>query len=187
MVRRVTIACAIAVLVCVSAVASAAAKVRAASAGCRGADTVATDESGRQRAAAAILCTVNRVRAIHGAGALRASRPLTKAATAHSAEMVSGAYFSHASPDGSGVRRRAMRAGYIRRSRKTLLDETIAWGSGTYAAPSQLVESFLDSVPHRKALLDGRYRDLGIGLVLGAPERNAFGPAATLTLDFGRR
>ncbi|MEY2513542.1 MAG: hypothetical protein QOJ89_900 [bacterium] len=187
MVRRATIACAIAVVVCVSVVASAAAKVRAASVGCTGADTIATDESGRQRAAAAILCTVNRVRAIHGASALRASRPLTSAATAHSAEMVARSYFSHASPDGSGVRHRAIRSGYVRSSHKTLLDETIAWGSGKFASPNQLVESFLESAPHRRALLGRAYRDLGIGLVLGAPDRNAGGPAATLTLDFGRR
>jgi uncharacterized protein YkwD len=148
---------------------------------------VATDESGRQRAAAAILCTVNRVRAIHGARALRASRQLTGSASAHSAEMIAGGYFSHSSPDGSGVRRRAMRSGYVRRGHRTLLDETIAWGSGRFASPNQLVESFLQSAPHRRALLDRRYRDLGIGLVLGAPDRNAWGPAATLTLDFGRR
>ena len=33
----------------------------------------------------------------------------------------------------------------------------------------------------------GRYRDLGIGMTRGAPMAGGYGPAATLTLNFGRR
>ena len=187
MFRTVMTACAITVVVCLSTVANAAAKVTVASGGCSAFDAVARDEAGRQRAIDAVLCSVNRLRASNGARPLRASRPLTVAATAHSSQMIAQAFFSHVSTDGAGVRRRAMRAGYIRRSRSALVDETIAWGSGRFATPAQLVESFLQSALHRAALLDGRYRDAGIGLLLGAPAAGVSGPAATLTLDLGRR
>ncbi|MGH2897697.1 MAG: CAP domain-containing protein, partial [Solirubrobacteraceae bacterium] len=64
--------------------------------------------------------------------------------------------------------------------------ETIAWGTDALATPAELVRSFIDSSGHRAILLDGRYRDIGIGLALGAPT-DMPGDGATLTLDFGRR
>lgn len=192
MFRTMIVACAITGVVCTSTVASATAKTKAApgkaaSGGCHGAGSVARNETGRRRAMKSVLCMVNRVRFSHGAGWLRASRPLASAATSHSAEMVARAFFSHVGADGAGVRRRVMRTGYIRRSRKTLVDETIAWGSGGFATPAQLVESFMQSPVHRSALLDRRYRDIGVGLLLGAPASGIPGPAATLTLNLGRR
>jgi uncharacterized protein YkwD len=181
------IACAITAVVCLSTAANAVAKAKVSSSGCHGADAVPRDEGGRERAIRAVLCTVNLIRASHGARPLRASHPLRVAATSHSSEMIQHAYFSHVSPDGADVRSRVTRSGYIRRSRKTLVDETIAWGSGRFATPAELVASFMGSATHRAALLNRRYRDVGIGLLLGAPMSGVRGPATTLTLDFGRR
>jgi uncharacterized protein YkwD len=164
-------------------VANAAAKARSASGGCAAADAVVRGEAARSRAASTVLCLVNRLRASHGARALRPSAPLAGAASSHSAEMIAADYFSHAGLDGSDIRTRVVRAGY----RAQLVDETIAWGSGPLATPAQFVESFMRSPLHRRALLDRRYRDVGVGLLLGAPAPGVRGPAATLTLNFGRR
>ncbi len=173
----------------VPGVAHAAAKGKGngASRGCAGAGAVVGDQAARRKATSTVLCLVNRARASHGARALRPSAGLANAATSHSAEMIGGRFFSHVSPDGTGVRSRIMRAGYIRHSRTALVDETIAWGSGTLATPANLVESFMRSTLHRRTLLDGRYRDFGAGLLLGAPMPGIGGAAATLTLNFGRR
>lgn len=187
MFRTGMIASAITAVVCLSMVANAVGKAKVSSGGCHGADAVPREEAGRQRAMKAVLCSVNVLRAAHGAGSLRASRPLGDAASSHSSEMIQHSFFSHLSPDGADVRNRVTRTGYIRRSRKTLVDETIAWGSGRFATPAELVASFMASSIHRAALLNPRYRDVGIGLLLGAPAPGIPGPATTLTLDFGRR
>jgi uncharacterized protein YkwD len=184
MLRRWVIAVAIMAGVCgVADVASAAARARAAAGGCPASDAVVRSEAARLKATSAVLCLVNRVRAGHGARALRASAPLASAATSHSAEMIAADLFSHVGPDGSDIRTRIVRAGY----RPSLVDETIAWGSGTFATPAQFVDSFMRSPLHRHALLERRYRDVGVGLLLGAPAPGVSGPAATLTLNFGRR
>jgi uncharacterized protein YkwD len=43
----------------------------------------------------------------------------------------------------------------------------------------------MSSAAHRSMLLDGSFREIGVGLALGAPVANMGG--ATLTLTFGRR
>jgi uncharacterized protein YkwD len=163
------------------------AKVKAATSSCPGDGSVPVDEATRQQAGRAVLCLVNRERTVHGAQAVRASHPLATAAAAHSADMVAARFFSHAGADGESLRQRVQRTGYIRASRYTLLGETLAWGMGSFATPGQLLESFMASRVHRQTLLDRRYRDIGVGMTLGAPMANVGGPAATLTLDFGRR
>jgi uncharacterized protein YkwD len=40
---------------------------------------------------------------------------------------------------------------------------------------------------HRRNILDRRFRNIGIGVVNGAPEKGGHGPAATYTTDFGFR
>ena len=64
------------------------------------------------------------------------------------------------------------------------MGETIAWGSGGRATPASIVRSWLNSPGHRAILLDGRYKDLGVGIALGAP---GHGDGATFTGDFGAR
>lgn len=153
---------------------------------CPGANSAAVDEASRRRAARVVLCLVNRKRRAHRVRPLRRSAPLQRAAAQHSAAMVGGKYFSHVGSSGS-VLQRAMRTGYVRRSRYALLGETLSWGAGPEATPAQLVASFMGSRSHRRTLLSRRYRDVGIGLALGAPATDVAGSAATLTLNFGRR
>jgi uncharacterized protein YkwD len=98
--------------------------------------------------------------------------------------MVSAKFFSHASRNGDSAKRRVTRMGY---GRNALVGETIAWGSGPFATPAQLVGAFLASAEHRQIMLDRRYRDLGVGIALGAPRPGVPGYATTLTLDFGHR
>jgi uncharacterized protein YkwD len=188
---RIATACAIAVLGLYFCAAAGAAVPgssvpRAVTASpCAGAGSIIADEATRLQALSTMLCLVNRRRAAAGVAALRPSSPLDGAATAHSTAMVARRFFGHAGI--AGLRRRAVRSGYIRRDQKATLGETIAWGAGTMATPAQLMAAFTESPAHRRTLLYARFRDAGVGITLGAPLVGFGGPSATVTVDFGRR
>ena len=137
-----------------------------------------------ERAIDATVCLINQARAEHGLGALRPTGSLERAATAHSRDMVRRDFFAHDSPTGSTPKARIDRAGYFDGASSWALGETIAWGSGGRATPSSIVRSWLTSPGHRAILLDGHYRDVGVGVALGAP---GHGDGATFTGDFGAR
>lgn len=153
--------------------------------GCARAASMA-DSTTLEQASDAVLCLVNGERARRGLAPLRASRLLDRTAQAHSRDMVARRYFSHVTPAGMNVRQRISRSGYLDKRGACRVAETIAWGTESQATPAALVRSFLNSPGHRRILLDTRYRDIGVGLVLGAPISD-MGNGATLTLDFGRR
>ena len=181
MFRRSATAAAIAVMMCLAAGAGAGA---ADDHGCANAGA-APDAATVARAADAVLCLINGERTARGLSLLRPSRALTRAAQAHSLDMVARRFFAHRAPGGAGVRARVRRAGYARRSRSWSVGETIAGGSGPLATPAELVASLLSSSGHRGVLLDATFRDVGVGLALGAPVGD--GDGATLTVDVGRR
>lgn len=184
MLRSTAVASAVAALAGgVPGVAAATKKSRSTGA-CAGAGSVAVDEATREQAIKTVLCLVNRERVARGVAALRASNRLRSAAVGHSHAMVSAKFFSHASRNGDSATRRVTRMGY---GRNALVGETIAWGSGPFATPAQLVGAFLASAEHRQIMLDRRYRDVGVGIALGAPRPGVPGAATTVTLDFGHR
>jgi len=184
--RKMAIVCAIATMACGAPGAAQGDERARVDRACEGAHLIAVDEAARRRAIKVIRCLVNRERALHNVRKLRGSKRLRRAAARHSAAMVSRGYFGHRTPQGDDVRQRARRTGYVRPQRSALLGETLAWGSGPLASPAELVASFMSSTPHRRTMLSSRYRDLGIGLALGAPTP-VVDAAATLTLNFGRR
>jgi len=130
------------------------------------------------------VCVINQARADHGLGALRTTDSLARAAAAHSRDMVLHDFFAHDSPTGSTPKERIDRAGYFDGAASWAMGETIAWGTGSRATPAAIVRSWLRSPGHRAILLDGRYRDLGVGIALGAPGQ---ADGATFTGDFGAR
>ena len=160
---------------------------QAPSAGCAAAAVTPTEESMRAAAAAAVLCLVNAERAAHGLPAVTPSALLAQAATAHSVDMVRRGYFSHVTPSGLGQRGRVARTGYLRGCRRPALGETIAWGSGDFGSPRELVSDLMASPPHRAIILDRRYREAGVGLALGAPLGGLGDSGSTLSVNFGRR
>jgi uncharacterized protein YkwD len=181
--RGIVIASAIAVLNCCVL---GAASARADDGGCAGAGAIADDATIKE-AVDAVLCLVNGERAQHGLGRVRASSALTRSAQAHSRDMVTRGYFSHVTPGGENPRQRVVHSGYARKRGARKVGETIAWGSGQRGTPAELVRLFMGSAPHRRILLDRRFRDVGIGLVPAAPLADVAAGGVTLTIDFGRR
>jgi uncharacterized protein YkwD len=131
-----------------------------------------------------VLCEVNRVRAARGLARFRAQRQLTRAARRHSLDMVSLGYFSHTSVDGRSMTDRVAATGYLPRRGSWTLGENLAWGTGSYAMPASVVRSWMESPGHRAIRLSSRYRDAGVGVAIGTPERH---DGATITLNVGRR
>jgi uncharacterized protein YkwD len=151
---------------------------------CTGAEAP-SDGASMARATAATVCLINEARQSRGLVVVRTSGSLQRAARRHSRSMVSGAYFAHADPDGGTPVTRLRAAGYIPSARPWRIGETIAWGTPDRATPLAIVRAWLRSPPHRRELLDGHFRDIGVGIALGTPRGLA--PGATFTADFGAR
>jgi uncharacterized protein YkwD len=134
--------------------------------------------------ARATLCLMNAERRGRGLAPLRLSRPLSAAASSHARDMVRRHYFSHTALEGAGLVQRVRRSGYLRSASRWRLAENLAWGTRGMTSPRATVRAWMDSPPHRSAILRPMYRDAGIGVVLGVPP---LPPAdgATYTVDFG--
>ena len=155
-----------------------------AQAGCRAADRIpAPGAIGDARRAT--VCLLNRRRARRGLARLRGDALLRRAAKRHSLDMVRRDYFDHVSPGGSTLTDRLLGAGFGLRARASwVAGENLAWGMGSSATPRAIVRMWMNSPPHRRNVLGPRFRRVGIGIALGAPQPVA-GRAATYTAVFG--
>jgi uncharacterized protein YkwD len=136
---------------------------------------------------AAVLCLHNRDRAVRGLPALRENAKLRRAAEGHSADMVSAHYFEHDSPAGDDMVERILRTGYAR-SQGWSLGENIAWGTGSLATAAEIERAWMNSPGHRANILRRQFREIGIGIAVGAPVADSGGlDGATYTADFGLR
>ena len=97
--------------------------------------------------------------------------------------MVKQQFFAHDTPSGRSVVDRIKPTGYIRGNWS--LGENIAWGSGALATPRAIVNGWMHSTGHRENILRTKFKDIGIGVKLGAPQRGLSG-GATYVTDFGR-
>ena len=131
-----------------------------------------------------VLCLLNRERTSRGLNRLRADHHLGRAATRFSKAMVRHNFFSHVSPGGSTVHSRIARTGYLRGASGWSIGENIAYGTGHYATPEETVDAWMHSPGHRTNILHPGFREIGIGIALGAPGQDG---GATYTTDFGTR
>lgn len=133
-----------------------------------------------------VLQLHNRARTTRGLKALCVQPTLTRAARAHSAEMIRKDYFSHDSFDGETVRDRLARFGYSSQGYSYFVyAENIAWGCRSYASPDHIFDSWMQSPDHRSNMLDEKYRQVGIGVRRGTYK--SCDSAAMYTVDFGTR
>jgi uncharacterized protein YkwD len=164
-------------------VAAAVVPSGAAAGACPGADQVPTTDTLKQ-ARAATLCLLNRERARHGLGHVHSQARLRKAAARHSRNMVRKHFFDHSSPTGSTAAGRVRASGYLRGASRFQLGENIGWGQSYLATPAAMVDAWMHSPGHRSNILHASFRDIGIGIAIGAP---VGGGGATYTTDFGVR
>ncbi len=173
--------CPIAVLLCSAVAGLVPATASAAGPRCPGAGR-GVEQIGTTAARTLTLCLLNRTRAAHGLGALRADAQLIRAAQGHSDDMVANRYFQHESRDGSGFGQRIRAAGWTRDRRSYTLGENIAYGAGPDATPRAIVWAWMHSAGHRANILDPHFRLIGIGIAVGTPDGDG---GATYSADFG--
>ena len=132
------------------------------------------------------FCLINRQRAHRGLRPLRENGALDRSARSHSISMVIHQYFSHDSVNGGSPFQRIAQFGYPGHGHACALGENIAAGVGGSGTPSAIVNAWMRSPDHRANILNGSYRDAGLGVAYGYPGvRHARG--ATFTEDFGVR
>jgi uncharacterized protein YkwD len=133
----------------------------------------------------AVLDGLNAVRARHRLRPLSVSSGLTAAARHHSLEMVRRGFFAHESADGSSFVRRIRR--FYRNFRSAA--ENIAFGCPDLSADAAM-SLWMKSPPHRRNILDPRWREIGIAVVhvdsAAGPDYQG-DPTTVVTTDFGRR
>ncbi|MHC3470012.1 CAP domain-containing protein [Streptomyces sp. 7R007] len=117
---------------------------------------------GLERTAAEVVGLTNRERARAALPPLAVDPFLTRAAQAHSADMVARAFYSHTSPEGGRPWDRAAAAGARHRS----VGENIACGQ-RFAA--EVVEGWMNSPGHRANILKPDFTHIGVGFAGGGP------------------
>jgi len=127
-----------------------------------------------------ILHHVNRFRTRNGLRHLKLSSVLNIAAQGHSDDMAERDFFDHVTPGGSTVGDRATRAGYRWR---TVL-ENLAAGQEN---PREVVEGWIGSPPHRKAMLVRDIDDAGVGYAFLAQDGGLVRSYHYWTLNMGRK
>lgn len=132
----------------------------------------------------ATACLINAIRGKRDLRRLESSTPLARAATDRSRHMDSNDYFAHVAPDGSDVASAVRETGYLSPADGWRLAENIGWGSDGAAQPAAMVSGWMGSKSHRRNILHRSVRDLGVGVVSGAPDEGAE-PGAIYTTIFG--
>ncbi|MCW3045844.1 MAG: hypothetical protein JWO74_128 [Solirubrobacterales bacterium] len=154
---------------------------------CAGADVIPTPATAGL-AHSATLCLLNNERMARGLPELRSQPTLRSIATRYAGLMVTQGFFDHVSPGGSTLGTRIASSGYTRHSISWSAGENIGWGSGVEATPANMVAAWMASPPHRANILDRHFREIGIGVVAGAPAKLGPGEqAATYATEFGGR
>jgi uncharacterized protein YkwD len=158
-----------------------------AAAPCANTDAVPTLSNG-PTVRDATLCLLNVERTSRGLQPLRADWQLRRVAQRYSDQMVAHGFFAHVGFDGSTLSTRVKGATkYLKRTARWSLGENLYWGSGDLATPAESVNAWMHSPGHRANVLNKNFRDIGIGIAIGAPEDVAGAPAATYATEFGTR
>ena len=124
----------------------------------------------------------NRARRNQNLKPLCVNPKLQKAARAHSKDMIQRDYFSHTTKGTTrGACDRVKNSGY----RYRYCAENIAGGERAKGDPRNIMRTWMNSSGHRRNILDGRYREVGIGTETGTFNGNR--NYTMYTVDFGTR
>lgn len=132
---------------------------------CKGADVPATQQS-VAATRSAIVCLIDAARAERKLPALKANARLQTAAQRFARTLDPGKPLTHAGRDGSTPLTRITDAGYARDAAGISAAETLGRSKGSLATPATRVRKWLGAASTRKLLLSGKYRDVGVGVVV---------------------
>jgi uncharacterized protein YkwD len=137
----------------------------------------------------ATMCLLNVERRSRGLRALKSNPTLRKVAERYSQTMVDQNFFAHVTPSGGTLMDRINVTRYLRNANDYVIGENLAWGTSTLSTPAAIMNAWMHSDGHRHNILYKGFREIGIGIVTGAPQQvdEGEGAGATYTTEFGRR
>jgi uncharacterized protein YkwD len=112
-------------------------------------------------AARSVESSINTMRAQHGCGPLRLHVALSLSAARQARLLLADGELDHDA--GSPMPQRL----HLAVPSASLLGEDLAWGTGSDARPSSIVQGWMDSPSHRAIMLDCRFSRLGVGIAAG--------------------
>jgi uncharacterized protein YkwD len=159
-----------------------------AAAVCRDADLRPT-AANLQRVEAAMICLLNADRTGERHAPVVRDARLEKSAARHTRDMTRRGYFAHDRKDGPSVLDRIRGAGYFEGARSGLYSENLGYAPPERATAASMHRAFSLSESHRRTMLYGRFRHIGIGSTIVEPQPAFYPdyPAVVFTIDFGRR
>ncbi len=138
-----------------------------------------------------VWCLTNDQRSANGLATLSLNSVLGGTARAHATDAtirqwwVDGAD-THTNPDGQHPVDRIVAAHYCDNPKSFQVAENTYWGWGTpLQTPRSAVTWWMGDPPHRATILNGALKDLGVGVVPGAPRPGSYPDAAVFVQDFG--
>jgi uncharacterized protein YkwD len=146
-----------------------------------------TAHASKRQIVRATLCELNRTRGHYGLHRLRLNKKLSRAARRHARDMARRNYFSHDTLGGGSFLDRIRRTGYLRGAHSWIVGENLAWGSRGYSRPQVIMRMWMNSPGHRANILNGSFREIGIGVAYDAPVPHGGHPAGTYATDFGAK
>jgi uncharacterized protein YkwD len=153
----------------------------ASAAACPGADSPPRRISSKS-ASHLVVCLVNHQRAKHGLKRVKARGALVGAASRHSKHMQRTDCFDHVCPGEPSLPGRYQKTDYLPCGCNWGAAENIAWGPRSQGSPRAVVEAWMNSSAHRSNILNGSFRDVGVGVRWGSPDKTG-ARAGTYTLD----
>jgi uncharacterized protein YkwD len=135
----------------------------------------------------ATLCLLNQERTSRGLPKLHSHPALATAARRYAKLMVAESFFDHVSPSGSTMVKRIKATSYLSHAGGWAVGENLAWGGGPQASPAAIMVAWMASPGHRQNILDRRFREIGIGLVVGTPVAEIGANGGTYVTEFGQR
>jgi uncharacterized protein YkwD len=128
----------------------------------------------------------NKIRRNHNLRTFCVHPKLQRAARAHSKDMIRRDYFSHNTKGRGSFGKRLKRFGYKPNGYKHYtVGENIAGGNGPYARPGSIMRGWMKSTGHRRNILNGKFRQIGIGTHTGTYK--SYKGWTMYTADFGAR
>ena len=128
----------------------------------------------------------NKIRTEHNLPTFCVHPKLQEAASAHSKDMIRRDYLCHNTRGRGSFEERLVRFGYGPEGYDYYrTGENIALGSGAAGAPQNRMDAWMRSDGHRNNILNGDYREIGIGTRTG--EFKGVRGVTMYTVDFGAR
>jgi uncharacterized protein YkwD len=150
--------------------------------GCAYADQI-PNSSNIAQLRGATLCLLNQERAKNGLGAVAYNETLETSSQVASDDMVARRYFSHTPPEGTSLQEKL--AAYIAGTSVWNIGENLAWGDGSMSTPAATVVAWMNSPGHRANVLNGEFKEIGVGITPGTPNGSAGG--GTYATHYGTR